>query len=251
MTIQAINQPPELLKLLAHDLRWGILKTLSTSDHRVQELVSLVNEPMNLVSYHLKKLREDGIVTTRRSEADGRDIYYSLDVGKLRDLFQAAGAALHPGIVYNKSLEPMPKTSQPLKVLFVCTHNSARSQMAEALLRNRVGERMAVSSAGSQPTALHPDAISTMDRLGIDIRGQHSKSLQDFDGQAFDYVITVCDRAREVCPTFPGNDAYLHWGFADPATIEDGSERQQVFAQIATHLTHRIDHFLASLSSDQ
>jgi ArsR family transcriptional regulator, arsenate/arsenite/antimonite-responsive transcriptional repressor / arsenate reductase (thioredoxin) len=247
MTTQGITQPPKLLKLLAHDLRWGILKTLSTSDHRVQELVSVVNEPMNLVSYHLKKLREDGIVTICRSEADGRDIYYSLDVGKLRDLFQAAGAALHPGVVNTGTLEPKLTTLQPFRVLFVCTHNFARSQMAEGLLRHRAGEGIGVSSAGSEPTTLHPDAISTMDTLGIDIRGQHFKSIEDLDSQTFDYVITVCDRAREVCPTFPGESEYLHWGFADPATIEDARQRRRVFAQIATELTHRIDHFLVRI----
>src|SRR4249920_2800199 len=104
MTVQALTPPPEFIKLLAHDLRWGLLKALTTSDHRVQELVLLIGQPMNLVSYHLKKLREDGVVTTRRSEADGRDIYYSLDLGKLRTLYQAAGGALHPAL----ASEPFP-----------------------------------------------------------------------------------------------------------------------------------------------
>ena len=85
---------PNLIKLLADDVRWGLLQALTVSDLRVQELSSWVNEPMNLVSYHLKKLRQDDLVTTRRSEADGRDLYYSLDVGKLRTLYQEAGYAL-------------------------------------------------------------------------------------------------------------------------------------------------------------
>jgi ArsR family transcriptional regulator, arsenate/arsenite/antimonite-responsive transcriptional repressor / arsenate reductase (thioredoxin) len=248
MTTQAIIHPPELLKLLAHDLRWGILKTLSTSDHRVHELVSVVNEPMNLVSYHLKKLRENGIVTTRRSEADGRDMYYSLDLGKLRNMYQQAGAALHPGITADNPPQPVLKIAQPLRVLFVCTHNSARSQMAEGLLRHKTRAQMTVLSAGSQPTTLHPDAITTMDKLGIDIREQASKPIEAVKGQSFDYVISVCDRAREVCPTFPGESEYLHWGFIDPANVGDNRERRHAFAQIATQLATRIDYFLVSVS---
>src|SRR5262245_28944062 len=93
-----LTPPPEFIKLLANDLRWHLLKILTTGDQRVQELVALVGEPMNLVSYHLKKLRDDGVVSTRRSEADGRDVYYSLDMSKLRDLYHLAGTALHPGI---------------------------------------------------------------------------------------------------------------------------------------------------------
>src|SRR4051812_1867709 len=91
-------QPPSVIKLLAHDLRWNLLKALTSSDQRVQELATQIDEPMNLVSYHLKKLRADGIVNMRHSEADRRDIYYSLDLPWLRELYQAAGAALHPAL---------------------------------------------------------------------------------------------------------------------------------------------------------
>jgi len=247
MTAHTPNQPPELLKLLAHDLRWSLLSALTESDHRVQELVARVNEPMNLVSYHLKKLRHDGIVSTRRSEADGRDVYYSLDLARLRELYQAAGAALHPGLA-DDSLPPPFESIKPLRVLFVCTHNSARSQMAEGLLRHRTNGQIEVYSAGSHPTTLHPDAVQTMDALGIDIRDQHAKPLSDVEGQAFDDVITVCDRAREVCPTFPGGGRYLHWGFADPVTIADETERRHAFAQIADSLASRIDYFLLDIA---
>src|SRR5664279_1572558 len=193
-------QPPEVIKLLAHDLRWHLLKALTTSDLRVQELATWVDEPMNLVSYHLKKLRDDGVVSTRHSEADGRDIYYSLDIGRLRELYQAAGAALHPALC-EPTVVTYPLPTTPGRVLFVCTHNSARSQMAEGLMRHLGGAYFQVYSAGSHPTQPHSDAIRAMDALGIDIRSQRSKHLQEFENQVFDYVITVCDRAREVCPT--------------------------------------------------
>ncbi len=243
-----MDAPPEFIKLMAHQVRWRLVKALSTSDHRVQELVVLVDQPMNLVSYHLKKLREDGVVTTRRSDADARDVYYRLDLGSLRSLYRAAGAALHPVLTAEPSPLPAMTALPHARVLFVCTHNSARSQMSEGLMRRLAGEQIEVFSAGSHPTRLHPDAVRTMDALGIDIRGQQSKHLREFDGQSFDYVITVCDRAREVCPEFPGEREQIHWGFSDPAEIEDAAERRRIFGQIAHQLQTRITYFLARLS---
>ncbi len=242
-----LTQPPELIKLLAHDLRWQLLRALTVSDQRVQELVTLVAEPMNLVSYHLKKLRADGVVNMRRSEADGRDVYYSLDMGRLRDLYQAAGAALHPGV---GGASPVPTLGliPAARVLFVCTHNSARSQMAEALMRHAAGQQLQVYSGGSHPTQLHPDAIRSMDALGIDMRRQQSKDLSQFEGQTFDTVITVCDRAREICPIFPGGSQQIHWGFVDPAKIENDASRRRAFDQIAQQLTIRINYFLATIA---
>ncbi len=247
MAVPSSASPPEVIKLLSHDLRWGLLSALSTSDHRVQELVTLVHQPMNLVSYHLKQLRDHGIVTTRRSEADARDIYYSLDIGTLRKHYQAAGISLHPALAPDISV-PAANMFPRSRVLFVCTHNSARSQMSEGLMRHLAGQHLAVFSAGSQPTMLHPDAIHIMDTLGIDIRGQQAKHLDEFAGQSFDYIITVCDRAREVCPEFPGKHEQLHWGFPDPAEIEDTNERRRVFGQVAAQLASRIEYFLVSLS---
>jgi protein-tyrosine-phosphatase len=117
--------------------------------------------------------------------------------------------------------------------------------MAEALLRDLTGGRAAVASAGSQPAALHPDAIRAMDALGLDIRGQRPKPLSAVDGHTFDYVITVCDRAREVCPVFKGGRA-LHWGFPDPAVIDQPDERARAFASIARGLQMRMAYFLAT-----
>lgn len=229
--------PPVFLKLLAHDLRWHLVQALTAGDYRVAELVDYVAQPMNLVSYHLKQLRAEGVVATRRSEADGRDVYYSLDLNRVRDLYVAAGAALHPALT-----QPAPLPTHQ-RVLFVCTHNSARSQMAEGLFRALGGD---ATSAGSEPTTIHPDALTTMAERGIDIGGQHSKSVADLAGQTFDTVITVCDRARETCPTFPGATRYLHWGYPDPVLITDPAERRLAFANIATHLHNRITYFLSN-----
>lgn len=239
-------RPPEFIKLLANDLRWSLLKALTISDFQVNELVAQLQQPMNLVSYHLKKMRADALVTTRRSEADGRDVYYSLDLNRLRQMYLEAGAALHPALGLNLPLTDVSRLKNQ-RILFVCTHNSARSQMAEGMLRHLSQGSLDVLSAGSHPTVVHPDAIRAMAEFGIDIRQQRARSLNEVTGQPFDYVITVCDKAREVCPTFPGSGTPLHWGFPDPVMIQDDHERRAVFDRTARRLKSRIEYFLSTL----
>src|SRR3984957_6111153 len=106
------------------------------------------------------------------------------------------------------------------RILILCTGNSARSIMAEGLLRHDAGDRFQVFSAGTRPSQIRPEAIAVMRELGIDISGQRSKSVDEFTGQSFDYVLTVCDNAKESCPVFPGRSAMIHRNFADPATLE-------------------------------
>ena len=103
------------------------------------------------------------------------------------------------------------------RVLILCTGNSARSQMAEGLLRNDAGDRFEVFSAGVNPTKVRPEAIAVMQEVGIDLSGHRSKHVNDFSGQSFDYVLTVCDNARELCPVFPGRTVAIHHSFVDPA----------------------------------
>ncbi len=103
------------------------------------------------------------------------------------------------------------------RVLFLCTHNSARSQMAEGLLRALAGARFEIHSAGTEATVVRPLAIRAMEEIGVDISGQESKTLERYLGEPFDYVITVCDDANEACPFFPGAKNRLHWSFEDPA----------------------------------
>ncbi len=205
------QRPPEFIKLLANDVRWGLLKALTISDYQVNELVDQLQQPMNLVSYHLKKLRDDALVTTRRSEADGRDVYYSLDLARLRQLYRDAGTTLHPALAADAAGAGLPLARQ--RVLFLCTHNSARSQMAEGLLRDASQGQLDAFSAGSQPTTVHPAAVRALRQLGIDISGQHTHNLSEYTDQPFDVVITVCDKVREICPTFPGGSRQIHWGF--------------------------------------
>jgi protein-tyrosine-phosphatase len=121
--------------------------------------------------------------------------------------------------------------------------------MAEGLMRHISQGQINVSSAGSDPTGIHPDAINTMQMLGIDIRQQQSKSFDDVVHNTYDAVITVCDRAREVCPTFPGEGQHIHWGYPDPTVITDDILRQQAFAQTAAGLKSRIEHYMVQLAA--
>src|SRR5918992_3810405 len=123
--------------------------------------------------------------------------------------------------------------SERKSVLILCTGNSARSQMAEGLLRHDGGARFEVESAGVSPTAVRAEAVAAMRELGIDITGQRSKSVDEFAGQEFDYVITVCDNARESCPVFPARTERVHWSFDDPAAAPgDFAARLAVFRRV-------------------
>ena len=126
-------------------------------------------------------------------------------------------------------------------MLFLCTHNSARSQMAEGLLRHLAGDRFEVYSAGTEATFVRPQAIKVMSEIGIDISGQQSKTLEGYLGQPFDYVITVCDAANEACPVFPGAKRRLHWSFEDPAAaVGSEEERVRVFRSVRDDIGEHI-----------
>ncbi len=116
-----------------------------------------------------------------------------------------------------------------MRVLILCTGNSARSQMAEGLLRHDGGAAFEVASAGTKPSHVRPEAIAAMREIGIDISTHRSKSVDEFAGQAFDYVITVCDNAKESCPIFPAGTKRLHWSLEDPAAVQ-GSEEERLAA---------------------
>lgn len=132
------------------------------------------------------------------------------------------------------------------RVLFLCTHNSARSQMAESLLRRLAGDRFEVASAGTEATTVRSEAIEAMRRRGIDLGGNTSKSLDRFLGQRWDYVVTVCDAANEACPVFPGAVRRLHWSFPDPSVVE-GPGRQEAFDAAAAAIERRLRAWLTEI----
>jgi arsenate reductase len=137
--------------------------------------------------------------------------------------------------------------SDKKRVLILCTGNSARSQMAEGLLRDMAGDRFEVESAGVEPSHVRPQAIEAMREIGIDISNQRSKSVDEFSGQEFDYVITVCDNANELCPAFPGKTERIHWSFDDPAAAEgDEAARLAVFRRVRDEIESRLREFSSS-----
>ena len=131
------------------------------------------------------------------------------------------------------------------RVLILCTGNSARSQMAEGLLRHDAGNLYEVSSAGTNPSRVRPEAIAAMHEIGIDISAHHSKSVEEFANQGFDYVITVCDNAKESCPVFPAKTKRIHWSIEDPSAVT-GTDEQKLaaFRRIRDDLRARLMRFV-------
>jgi protein-tyrosine-phosphatase len=239
--------PPSFVRLAGHPLRWRLLGELARSDRRVRELVSLVGEPQNLVSYHLGRLRAGRLVAARRSTFDARDAYYHLDLANCADALATAGLALHPGL----RLAPVPAAAPAggCRVLFLCTGNSARSPVAEALLRQRAG-RVEVASAGSHPKPLHPNTVRVLRKYGIELAGRAPRHVSNYQGQRFDYVITLCDRVREVCPEFPDGTEQLHWSIPDPvASRGTGQDTYPAFERMAAELETRIGFLLATIGT--
>src|SRR4051794_12918332 len=243
------SSPPRFLRLAGHPLRWRLLGELARSDRRVGELCELAGRPQSLVSYHLRQLRDGQLVSMRRSDADGRDTYYVLDLPRCGELLASAGVSLHPG------LAPTPRAraerrSALARVLFLCTGNSARSQIAEALCEQLSRGAVSAASAGSHPKPLHPNAVRVMRERGIDLAGRRSKHLSEFRHRRFDYLISLCDRVREVCPEFPGGPELIHWSIPDPAR-EPGSDEETLpaFERTTTALSTRIDFLIEAIET--
>lgn len=134
----------------------------------------------------------------------------------------------------------------PVRVLFLCTHNSARSQIAEGMLRYHGGKDFEVWSAGSEPSRVHPMAIRVMAEYNIDISHHKSRHMSEFYDQTFDFIITVCDRAKDTCPTFPNDPERIHWSFPDPAAVEGEEAQLNAFRTTRNEMQARIQGFLLS-----
>ncbi len=234
-------------KLLADETRLAIVRLLALSDLRAGEVVQQLQAPANAVSYHLKQLRSLGLLRDRRSSLDARDVYYSVDLARLQVLYTSAGETLHPGMAApHEDQETLRELEHPLRILFLCTHNRARSQMAEGIARYLAGDQVEVYSAGDKPTEVHPRTIEVLEEMGIDTGRLYSKSMNEFLDQEFDYIITTCDRARGGCPTFPGDPKQIHWSFPDPSEVEGGeAAQQQAFRAARREMLTRIRYLLS------
>ena len=246
---------PAFVGLAAHPLRWRLLTALADSDYRVRELVALLDEPQNLLSYHLRQLRDGGLLTARRSSYDGRDTYYHLDLDRCADALAETAAALHPALGNDRAAALPPggrERSRPFAVLFVCTGNSIRSPIAEALMRHHGGNSVSVTSAGTHPRpCLHPNAVRVMDnRYGIDVSDKEPGSLDGLTGRRFDHVVTLCDKARERCPEFVRRQRRVHWSVHDPTTTSASDRTSyRAFEQVAADIDTRVRHLLPTLTS--
>ena len=245
--------PPGYLRLVAHPVRWRLLRELVASDRAVRELTQLVDEPQSLVSYHLRQLRDGGLVSARRSSADGRDTYYAIDLARCRGELQAAGGALHPGAVARPGAAPARRTARRSgrrpRVLFLCTGNSARSQIAEALLEHMSDGTVEAVSAGSHPKPLHPNAVRVLRKRGIDISREPHQAPRRVPRAAVrpgDHAVRPRPRGL---PEFPAHPQLVHWSVPDPA-LEGSTNRASypAFERTAAELETRISFLLHLLS---
>jgi ArsR family transcriptional regulator, arsenate/arsenite/antimonite-responsive transcriptional repressor / arsenate reductase (thioredoxin) len=238
----ALSPIPVVLRVLCDETRWRLAGELRWSDRQVGELCARLGLPQNLVAYHLGLMREAGLVHSHRSDADGRALYYGLDLAGLRAGLAAASGALQ---LDSKTVDA-PQHVGP--VLFVCTHNSARSQIAEGWLRQLSGGRIAARSAGTEPGAIHPLAVRVMAEAGIDIGHQRSKALDAVADLRPAAVVTVCDLAREQCAPSLAAPLQIHWSTPDPARgAGDEDERLAAFRAARDQLRVRVEGLLALL----
>lgn len=245
----SVAHPPDVLGLLSDPVRWQIVQELGASDRRVGELVARVGRPQNLVSYHLAELRKAGVASARRSSADGRDVYYRVELTRCRDLLADAAGSLHPGLSMVSPPERDLRIPGRPRLLFLCTGNSARSQIAEALAAHRSNGQVTAASAGSHPKPLHPNAVRVLAERGIDISTRSSKPLARYARRRFDRVVTLCDKVREVCPELPGAPIASHWSIPDPAASgPDDDATYPAFVRVADDIEERVALLLADLA---
>jgi ArsR family transcriptional regulator, arsenate/arsenite/antimonite-responsive transcriptional repressor / arsenate reductase (thioredoxin) len=263
---------PPVLGVLAHDLRWAIVGLLVSGDLRTGEIVARTGQAPSLVSYHLTRLRDAGLVSVRRSTADGRDSYHALDLDAIGRAVGDMAAQIHPSLLADAAGRPEPGSGQvtgsgpasgsepasgsrpvseptsgpgrPVRALFICSGNSARSPMAEGWLNHLGGGRVTARSAGVSPGLLHPLAVAAMAEHGIDISGHRPTHLSDVADDRFTRVITLCDRARENCGELPG--PAVHWSIPNP--VQAHPPDLDAFRATARELQTRIRYLLPALA---
>lgn len=243
---------PAFVRLAANPLRWRLLTALAESDYRVRELVGLLGHPQNLISYHLRLLHRSGLITARRSSFDGRDSYYHLNLESCAHALTDAGVALHPALRMDPTAPPATAAEQTRpRVLFTCTGNSARSPIAEALLRHRTGGHVEVTSAGSHPKPrISPNAVRVLrEHHGIDIADKRPRHLDTVARHRVEHVISLCDKVREVVADFSDQPRMTHWSIPDPATVSDDDQASYpAFEHTAAEIDTRIRYLLPVLS---
>jgi ArsR family transcriptional regulator, arsenate/arsenite/antimonite-responsive transcriptional repressor / arsenate reductase (thioredoxin) len=238
---------------------------LVPGDLRTSEIVQRTGQAPSLVSYHLARLREAGLVSARRSAADGRDSYHAVDLDALGQAVAGAAGQIHPGLLAGagagEQVRPMPRAGRepgpvgpgevpgrPVRVLFVCSGNSARSPMAAGWVNYLGGGWVTARSAGVTPAPLQPLAVAAMAEHGVDIAGHQATPLSAYSGYAFARVITLCDRAREDCGELPETAAAVHWSIPNPS--QSHPPDLDAFRTTARELRSRIRYLLPLLQAE-
>jgi ArsR family transcriptional regulator, arsenate/arsenite/antimonite-responsive transcriptional repressor / arsenate reductase (thioredoxin) len=242
----AVAPSPPVLGVLAHDLRWTIVSLLVPGDLRTGEIVTRTGQPPSLVSYHLARLRDAGLISARRSTADGRDSYHALDLDAIAAAVAGVASKIHPGLLAEAGVPPGGQPRRPARILFICSGNSSRSPMAEGWLNHLGDGRVTARSAGISPGSLHPLAVTAMAEHGVDISGHRPAHLGDFADDSFTRVITLCDRARENCGELPAESASVHWSIPNPAQAHPPD--LDAFRATARELQTRIRYLLPTLA---
>ena len=237
-------------------MRWRLLSELAYSDRRVGELCALLELPQNLVSYHLGRLRAERVVSRRRSSADGRDSYYVLELARCGELLAetgsgaASGAA--PRATTGRARARRARRRTRTRVLFLCTGNSARSQIAEALAERLGGGAVEARSAGSHPKPLHPNAVRVMRERGIDIAGRAPSTWTSSPTSGSTTWSASATASARSAPSSRGHPDLIHWSIPDPARDGD-SDRQTypAFERTAEELATRIAFLLELIEHTQ
>ncbi len=236
------------LRILADDVVWKLIKTLAASDVHLRDLQARLGVQAEVLEGRLKQLEQLGLVSSRASDADVRLRYYRLQVDRLHAGVQQVLSSLHPSLQLAPAPEMAPTEAARQRVLFLCTENSARSQLAEVLLRQISRGSVEAYSAGTQPGTVNPLVAEILGEAAQELRSKH---VDEFQGQHFDYVVTVCDRAREACPSFAGAGRQVHWSIPDPAAVPDEEARLRAFSVTACELTQRIRYLLTFIEARQ
>lgn len=241
----------DLGALLVDPMRRQLMAMLMLNDVVLNDLADAVRLPPETVAALLEPFLSTGVISQRRSDAHADQLYYHLDLDLLHTLDMAE--AIEPPATVSALEGTSASVQQATRpgILFLCTRNSARSQLAEGLTRLLSKGQVDAFSAGNQPGYVHPMAIEILTDLHVDISDQYSKHLDQFLGQNFDYVITVCDNARETCPVFPGAKRTIHWSIPDPAIVEESEARSRAFSRVATELQNRIRYLLILLERER
>lgn len=265
-----LEKAAETMKALADPYRLHILDLLTQGEACHSELKEQVGLPPNLLSHHLRVLRQAGLVRTRHDTIDGRWIYYAANKDSLTYWRAWMGQFLDPARVQARSALCGPEGQQASSgllqpeeverkrkrfVLFLCTGNSCRSQMAEAIVNTRLSDEWAAFSAGTQPAGcVHPRAVETLAEIGIDWRGRSAKPADEFRAIPFDLIVTLCDNAKKYHPTWldQSQPAPIHLGFPDPARATGSEEEvRTTFRTVREAITNQVTAFLHDWSQRQ